>query len=379
MTTKRKTAIPPAARPRLIWRALARAGLAALLVASLLLSIPALRAIAADPALRPVIDRGADELRAATDRAMAAEATPDRLAALIETRLAEDPRNWLVLDALMGVVAERALPLPGDLATRVATARAADTGFLATAGSCLACTISLEDCPLTQILLCNAPVTLSPAGDVIGLGRQGWNYATGAEVDDLDLALSALGLGATSVALLSGGSSVTVKLGASTLRLARKAGVMTKGLTGVLTRSAAEAVDLAALRRAGSLDDLGAAFRPAALAPLGDLFTSLSRLNRSLGPTETLHLLRHVDDPADAARLARSAEALGPRTLGRIEVLGKTRLFRLGLRLSDTALRLWSALAGLLLALTGMATATAHATGQRLLRLLLRHHAGAAG
>lgn len=372
MKTRRQTAISPAARPHPLWRALARAGLAALLVASLLLSIPPLRAIAADPTLRPFIDRGADELRAVTDRAMAAEATPDRLAALIETRLAEDPRNWLVLDALMAVVAERALPLPGDLAARVAAAREADTGFLATAASCLACTISLEDCPLTQLLLCNAPVTLSPAGDVIGLGRQGWNYATGAEVDDLDLALSALGLGATSVALLTGGSSVTVKLGASTLRLARKAGVMTTGLTRILTRSASEAVDLAALRRAGSLDDLGAAFRPAALAPVTDLFASLSRLNRSLGPTETLHLLRHVDDPAEAARLARTAEALGPQTLGRIEVLGKTRLLRLGLRLSDLALQLWSGLAGLLVALTGMAGGAAQSAGLRLLRLLLR-------
>ena len=355
-----------------IRRALARAGLAALLVASLLLTIPPLRAIAADPALRPFIDRGAAEFRTATDRAMAAEATPERLAALIETRLAEDPRNWLALDALLAVAAERTIPLPGDLAARVAAARDTDTGFLATAGSCLACTIHAETCPLTQLLLCNAPVTLSPAGDVIGLGRQGWNYATGAEVDDLDLALSALGLGATTVALLTGGSSLTVKLGASSLRLARKAGVMTGSLTRSLTRIASEAVDIAALRRAGSLDDLGAAFRPAALAPVTDLFANLGRLNRSLGPTETLHYMRYVDDPADAARLARSAEALGPRTLGRIEVLGKTRLFRLGLRLSDTAVRLWSGLAGLLVALTGMGAGLAQSAGLRMLRLLLR-------
>ena len=77
---------------------------------------------------------------------------------------------------------------------------------------------------------------------------------------------------------------------------------------------------------------------------------------------------RHVDDAADARRLARMSEALGPKTLGRIEVLGKARLFRLGLRLSDVARDLFAGLAGLAAASVGFA----QSAGLRLARRGLR-------
>ena len=62
--------------------------------------------------------------------------------------------------------------------------------------------------------------------------------------------------------------------------------------------------------------------------------SDLGRLNARLDTTTTLHLLRYVDDTADARRIANAAEVMGPRVVGRLEFLGKTRFMRLGLGFS---------------------------------------------
>ncbi|MDE3080091.1 MAG: hypothetical protein KGI94_08695, partial [Paracoccaceae bacterium] len=61
------------------------------------------------------------------------------------------------------------------------------------------------------------------------------------------------------------------------------------------------------------------------------------------------HMLRYVNDAQDARRLADASEALGPKTLGRLEVLGKARFLRLTLRLSHFAIGLVASLFGLIL------------------------------
>lgn len=346
-------------------------GLMTLLLASLAATWQAAREIHDNPALRPIIARSAAEYRAATDRALAQTATTGHMAGLLSARLAESPRNWLALDALLAVAAERGLPLHPTVIDRIEAARAADTSYLSLATECAQCVVDAASCSLNTALICNAPVTLSPVGDVIGLGRQGVNYLTGTEVDDLDLALSAIGLGATALALASGGSSVPLKLGASLLRLSRKMGVMTPALARSLTHMGAAAFDLRALR-SGKISDLRHVLRVDAFRPLGAMVQDLATVQTRVGTKGTLHLLTHVDDATDARRLARSAEVLGAKTIGRAEVLGKTRLFRLGLRLSDLTLHLFAGLAGLLAAVTALAAGLAQSLALRMARGLLR-------
>lgn len=65
--------------------------------------------IAADPTLTPLREAGAEWVRAETDRLLAEVATPEAVAERITTRLDESPRNWLALDALNDLAAERAI------------------------------------------------------------------------------------------------------------------------------------------------------------------------------------------------------------------------------------------------------------------------------
>ncbi|WP_241427662.1 hypothetical protein [Fertoeibacter niger] len=360
--------LPPL--PRAMLRSGSRATLHLLLVASLALTVWTGAEIARDPLVRPFAERGAAEIIAATDRMLAAEATPQVIAARLTSLLAEDPRNWLAIEAVEGVAAERGIALPPALLAQRAAAWDADSGFWANAGDCATCIWDAATCNLQLALMCQAPVALTPLGDIAGISRAGVASITGGEVDEIDLALSVVGLSATALVIATGGSSAVVKVGAGLGKLARRMGLLSPALTRVITTQLRAGVDLAALPAVRSADDLAAVVRVDALAPLGALATDLGRLRDATGTTEALHLLRYVDDGAEARRLANAAEALGPRVVGRIEVLGKSRFLRATLRWSDALWQMFAGLAGLLGAAVGVLGGAAQSLGLRLLRRL---------
>lgn len=169
-------------------RRLARLALALLLLVSLGGGFLSLRALARDPALHLLVESGAEEYRAAVDAALARRATEGRVAGLLSGYLADSPRDWVALRAVERVAAERGLPLHPTLVGRIEAAWAEDTAPLRLAAGCAACAWDMGNCSLSQGVICNAPVTLSPVGDMLGLARQSGNWWAGAEVDRLDLA-----------------------------------------------------------------------------------------------------------------------------------------------------------------------------------------------
>lgn len=329
----------------------ARAGLLALLALSLVSALWAGREIARNPMLRPVIERTGQEFAAALDRELVRTATPEAVSARLSKLLAEAPRNWIAIDAVMLVVQDRELLLPGEIVAARDAAWEEDTGLLTIAGACLTCMVDATQCSLSEALICNAPVTLTPIGDVIGIGKAGVASLMGYEVDRLDLALSAIGLGATVAVVASGGTSYTLKVGASLLRLARKMTVLPPRLMALIADAARTGIRWDEALRWDSLTDPARLIVPEMVAPVAAVASDLGRIDGVLGSSRTLHLLRHIDGPNDARRLALASEALGPRALGTLEILGKSRFMRAALRLSDVAVNLMAGLIGLAVAL----------------------------
>ncbi|MFC2969299.1 hypothetical protein [Acidimangrovimonas pyrenivorans] len=346
-------------------RALARVALTLVLLASLTGLVWTARDVLRTPALQPLVARSAEGIRAASNLMMAAEATPENVTARLRTLLAETPRNWLAIAAVEGVAERRAIALPADLAAARQAAWDEDHSWSATAGKCAACAIDAASCELSAVLICQAPMVLTPLGDIAGVGSESWHYLTGAQVDRLNLGLSLAGLGATALVLVSGGSSVSVKLGAGTLRLAHRMGLVSERLGRFVLHSVEAGIDWARLPAARGRDDLIALVDPRVLRPLAETLDDLGRIGARLSPTETLHLLRYIDGPADARRMARASEALGERTVGRLELLGKSRFLRATLRFSAHALGLIAGLFGLIWA---GGTLIAHALGHAALR-----------
>ena len=338
----------------MIWTRITRLILLAILAGSLAGTTLTAARIASDPLITPFVEASKDQIEAATERMLVTAATPKTLSAHIANRLAETPRNWLALDALVDLAHERKIPLPSALNAAVQTAREDDHSYYATVTSCAACAYDPAQCSLSEVMICQAPIALTPIGDIAGITRAGVAYASGTDVDQIDLALSVVGLGATAAILASGGTSGVMKAGASLAKLAHKMGRLSPRLVEMAMKAARTGVNWASLPAVRGLEDLRAAIRAEAFVPLTNTLTDLQRLNTATDATTALHLLRMVDDAPDARRLANAAEALGPKLVGRAEVLGKARLFRATVRFCETAWALGAGLVGLLISIASL-------------------------
>lgn len=293
-----------------------------------------------NPFAQPLVARSADAAARGLEVAFRDTFTPDWLADALAAALAakrDDRVVWLA-----ELAASEGLALPEPLRPEVARIQAEQASLWNNVKDCAQCALDTASCgSISDIAICAVPFELSPAGDVNALRRQGMAWLAGREVDGLETGLALVGMGATAAVLFSGGSSAAVKAGASTARMARRMGTLTPGLTRSLTDLADLPVDWAAALRRAPLDEITDTAR---LTRVGGLAADLGRVAQRAGVGETLILLRHIDGPEDAARMARLAEISGPRTLARVEVLGKARAFRAMARLSDMALATLAAL-----------------------------------
>jgi len=220
-----------------------------------------------------------------------------------------------VIDALTGLAGERGIDLPADLVDRLQSLRTADSGLIATAQACGSCLMDTATCTVSLVLMCRAPIDLTVVGDSAGLARGGAAYASGGEVDEVDLALSVVGLGATALVVASGGSSLAVKAGAGLAKIARGMGRVSDGLVAMTRTALREGVDWAALPAVRSADELAAVIRTASFAPLVDVAGNLTRLQSAAGTARALHLMpplgRHGHRQPAASPPLRGAQAEG--------------------------------------------------------------------
>ena len=172
--------------------------------------------------------------------------------------------------------------------------------------------------------------------------------------------------------MVSGGSSATVKVGASVAKLAHRMNLLSPQVTRMLTDAARGGVDWARVRAARDSDDFLGALNPKIFAPLTEVLTQTGRIAVKLDVTESLHVLRYIDGADDARRLANASEALGKRMVGRLEILGKSRFLRATLKYSDTAWGMVSGLIGLLYALAAMIGSALSTALMRTLRRVAR-------
>lgn len=328
---------------------LVRRLLALVLAASVALTVMTAARIALSPDLAPWREATAAEISAATDRMLATEATPARLESLILTRLSETPRNWSALAAIKALADERAIPLAPDTQAAYDAAWATDEGLMKQAGDCARCIWDITQCSLSKVLICRAPVDLTFVGDIAGVGRAAANYMSGAEIDDIDLGLSLAGLAATATILVSGGTSATVKAGAGAAKVAHGLGRLSDSVTGMVRVAVKDGVKWDALPAARSTDDIYNALRWEAFAPLTETLTGMDHIRAATSTTDTLHLLPLIDTATDARRLGNAAEALGPKLVGRAEVLGKAKLLRATLRATGIAWALVGGIVGMVL------------------------------
>ncbi len=341
----------------------------ALRIGTVIVAAANLAVLAQHPFAQPFIERTAAGARLALDRALGERLTPGWVAAELDAAVKREDLDRAEL--LLGLVESRRIAV-SELA--IAGAREfvdRQNQPLARLQRCSACLMDAADCRTPSMLFaCNIPVELTVIGDVKALAEAGADVVADRQVDRIDVALAAAGIGATALVPLTGGTSLTIKAGATTLRVARRMGVLGKGIVRALTDAAKAPFDEFA--RTGRLDAVTDARR---FRRLGRIADDLGTVAKHAGPAETIFLLKHVETAKDAAALARVSRIAGKKTRRTIEVLGLGRAARALVRLSDLA----RTALGLLAALALQALALLAPLCLRPLRLALRPAPGNAG
>lgn len=318
---------------------------------------------------RPFAARSAAEIRLRLETMIDQQVTEAWLETETEAALtAEDVDR---LDLLLGLANSRGLRLSDALLQQVASFEEARSGFLARTVSCGQCMADIRHCEtVAQVAACAVPFELTPLGDLNAVRQEAVTYVGGGDVDRLNLGLGIIGIGATGAVLATGGGSYTLKATTSFLRMARRIGTLTPALAMRLTRLIGDAIhwdrmgDFARLR-IGPAEMVDSA----RLAELSGLGHNISRVVRNTSTADALGLMRHVDDVEDSARLARVSDAMGHDTRPTLEILGKARVWRAAVRLTDLAVGGVMALALLALQVLSL---LGQQIGNRLLRVMRR-------
>jgi len=177
---------------------------------------------------------------------------------------------------------------------------------------------------------------LTVVGDVRDIGSEGTKLVKGEDYSKFVLGLSVVGLAATTATVATGGSALPARIGVSLLKVAKKAGTLTADFTKYATRLLNEAVNFDKLGGTLKKVDLAntSATRAAvtdyangvSLAKLAPLLDDVSALQKSVGPAESVRLLKYANNGDDLARITKMSGKFGAKTRGIVEITGKTSL-----------------------------------------------------
>lgn len=319
-----------------------------------------------------LIGRTGAQIISQIDLQMPRSVTPDAVAARLTELLEESPRNWLAIEAVEEVAAEYELIILYDIQQLRDELYHTDTGFWATATGCLGCAVSVESCELSLVIMCRAPIDLTPVGDVVGVVREGGNYFLGRDVDMVELGLSAVGLTAVAVMPLTGGTSGSVKVGAGISKMAWRMGSLSPNLLVPFRRAVQDGFDWSRIGSVRSQADLQLLARPEILAPAVGIVGDAGRVVDAVGAQRALYVLSKAESPTELRQLAAISEQIGPRTVGALEIIGKSRLLRTSMRYADEVWYMVASLVGILASLAMLIGNALIAIASRSLRRKLR-------
>jgi len=177
---------------------------------------------------------------------------------------------------------------------------------------------------------------LTVIGDVRDIAGEGTKWLRGEDYNELIIGLSVVGIAATGLTIATGGGGIVVKAGVSIMKAAKRAGRLTKEFGELLLRMTRDAVNMPALREAlrttdltdiaktqRVLTDYSRTVKGAAIFPV---LTRIGDMNKTVGPAETIRLMKFVKTGENLDEVAVMSARYGTKTRGIIELTGKASL-----------------------------------------------------
>ena len=340
-------------------------------MATVLTAVANVVALTQGPFVEPWVVRTKAEALLALDRAIVGQLTPEWVGAELDA--AVDGDDLARAELLLELAERHEVPVSGPRIDRARSYVDRETGLVAQLEMCSSCFADPADCRTPSVLLvCNLPVELTVIGDARTLAEAGADAVAGDPVDRIDVALATVGIGASALAPLTGGTSYSVKVGSTALRVARRMGVLGRGLGRALSKASDIPFRWSKVDEFVETGNLDVVTDSRLLQELADIAGDLGTVGRNAHPMDTIFLLRHVENVEDAAGLAQVSKVAGKRTREAVEVLGLQKAAKAIRRLSDFAMLT----IGLLCTLAGQILALAAPASLRLLRRAVQPERG---
>lgn len=276
----------------------------------------------------------------------------------IISEVAEDDRDWIVIESLRVIAKNNGYDLSSELTENLELAYDIDHSILKTTKECGLCAWDIGNCDFSISMACGMTVSVTPIGDLIGISRAGLAYSQGEPVDRIDVLLSTVGLGATALALTTGGSSLSVKVGAGFLRFAHRAGSIPAPIARSLRNAADNGIDWSNLSSVRNVDDLFSVVRPDAIRPVTEAAMKLFHVVGKTSPRQGLYLFKGSESLAELKQISAVTDVLEDQTVGYFKLLGKSRVLRATLRIADEVYAIILGVLGVISSIFGLMFST---------------------
>lgn len=171
-------------------------------------------------------------------------------------------------------------------------------------------------------------------GDVRDLHREYNHYKAEEPVDKLVATLSGVGIGLTALTIGTIGSSAPAKVGVSVVKMAKKTRQLSAPFQKQLLSLGSKVFNwdnFIKVTKSGEgmknvLKAAKLSYHPKAIKPLSNVAGQVSQIRKSTSVSDTLHLLKYVDNTKDLRNLEKVTLKHGKKTKGYFLLLGKTVL-----------------------------------------------------
>ena len=280
--------------------------------------------------------------------------TESKLEQKISSELSVKNRNWVIIQSLQNIALNNKYDISDELSEKIKVLYNKDHSLKKNLISCSQCALNSQNCDSSIALICGITIEMTSIGDIMSISRAGVDYVKGDPIDKIDVALSIIGISANGLALTSGGSLLPLKAGSSFLKIAYLSGNVSKEITRALRLSVSNGIEWSKLPKVRSRDDLASVINVDTFKPVLDTSSSIGSIVSKTNSKQGMYLLKGSRSIDELKQIASVTDVLKDQTPGYFALLGKSRLLKITLKLSDEVYKIIKGIIGMIFSLLGM-------------------------
>ena len=169
-------------------------------------------------------------------------------------------------------------------------------------------------------------------GDIRDIKTETTKYLNNEDYDKLTLGFATIGLALSASEVVSAGTVTPIKVGTSLIKIAKKAGKISKPFLNIIHSKIIKSVDFSVLKKIdyssiSNLKKSTMAFKNSIkIDKLQDFFGKINKIKKNTSSLDTVNIIKYVDSEKDLNKVVKISDRFRENTNGIFKVLGKGAL-----------------------------------------------------